>query len=45
MYNVFNIYCVSLYFSEEEDGVDDFIEVVDVIYSNILGIGFIEKIV
>lgn len=45
MHNVSNIYRVSLYSSEEEDGVDDVTEAVDATYSNTLGTGPTEKIV
>lgn len=43
MHNVSNIYRVSLYSSEEEDGVDDVTEAVDATYSNTLGTGPTEK--
>lgn len=45
MHNVSNIYRVSLYSSEEEDGVDDVTEAVDATYSNTLGTGPTEKTV
>lgn len=45
MHNVSNMYRVSLYSSEEEDGVDDVTEAVDATYSKTSGTGPTEKIV